>query len=220
MLPRQMKATFFTFAGPIMRINGAFYRRFRAPKVDVRAHLGPGRERYLPGWVNVDANKFTGECDVWADLRYPLPFNDSSLKCAYSHHVIEHLPNLDDHFREVFRCLEPGGVYRVGGPNGDSGIKKFLEGDHNWFSDYPLCRRSIGGRFETFIFCLGEHLTILTESYLLELLEDAGFTEINKRLPNTETGYATLFEDAMKKEFESTVDCPHTLLMEAVKPMG
>ena len=218
MLSRTIKASFFVVAGPFMRLNGLLYKSLRAPESGIRAHLGPGRKRYLPGWINVDANMFTGKCDVWSDLRYGLPFRDNSLTACYSHHMVEHLPEMRSHFAEVFRCLQPGGVYRVGGPNGDSAIQKFIEGDTSWFSHFPEDRRSIGGRFENFIFCGGEHLTILTESFLRELLEDAGFIDITLRRPIVDSGYPELFEDALEQEHESDTDCPHTLLLEAVKP--
>jgi predicted SAM-dependent methyltransferase len=220
MLSRIAKSAYYTCAGPLMRLNGAAYRTFRAPSGGaVRAHLGPGQKRYLPGWINVDANMFTGKCDVWADLRNPLPFKDGTVTAFYSHHVIEHLANLESHFAEVFRCLKPGGVYRVGGPNGDSAILKFAQGDNTWFGDWPDKRRSIGGRFENFVFCRAEHMTILTFSYLSELLENAGFAEIARRLPIKETGYPRLFSDAMLTEFEDDFEVPHTLLVEARKPL-
>jgi predicted SAM-dependent methyltransferase len=201
-----------------MHLNAVIYKTIRAPREKVRAHLGPGQKRYLSGWVNVDANMFTAKCDIWADLRYPLPFRDETAECIYSHHVIEHLPNLRSHFDEVYRCLEPGGVYRVGGPNGDAAIEKFIERDTSWFSDFPEKRRSIGGRFENFIFCKGERLTILTQSFLTELLKDAGFENVCLRRPMTDTGFPELFQDAIRLEHGSDMDCPHTLLLEAVKP--
>ena len=59
---------------------------------------------------------------MWADLNNKLPFHDNSVDAFYSHHMIEHLPDIQFHLREVYRCLKPEGVYRVGGPNGDSAI--------------------------------------------------------------------------------------------------
>ena len=112
MLSRPLKAAFYTLAGPLMRANGLCYRQFRAPRAGrVRVHLGPGVDKYLKGWINVDANAFTGRCDVWADLRYKLPFPDGSVDAFYSHHVIEHLPDLAFHWREIHRCLKPGGAF-------------------------------------------------------------------------------------------------------------
>jgi predicted SAM-dependent methyltransferase len=219
MLSRRMKETFYQLAGPAMAVNGAAYKAFRAPRSGlVRVQLGPGQKSYLPGWVNVDANMFTGKCDVWADLRNPLPFHDASIDGIYSHHVIEHLPNLRAHVRDVFRCLKPGGAYRVGGPNGDSAIAMFAAGRLEWFGDFPEKRRSLGGKFENFVFCRGEHLTILTESYLRELLDDAGFVDVRTCVPTRDTGYPELFNDCLPTEWESNFETPHTLLMEAAKP--
>ncbi len=219
MLSRRVKAAYYVSCAPLMWANGLIYRWTRAPRNGlIRVHLGPGQKNYLPNWINVDANMFTGRCDVWADLRDPLPFHDGSVSAFYSHHVIEHLPDLTQHFREVYRCLRPGGVYRVGGPNGDAAIAKFTENDSTWFGDYPVARKSIGGRFENFIFCSGEHVTILTQSFLGELLADAGFEKIRACLPVTESHHPSLFSECLDKEWESTFDCPHTLIVEAEKP--
>jgi len=218
MLSRNAKATFYAVAGPLMTINGLLYRYLRAPRDgSLRVHLGPGQKNYIAGWINVDANMFTGKCDVWADLRNPLPFHDSTLDAVYSHHVIEHLPNLQYHFNEVYRCLKPGGIYRVGGPNGDSAIAKFLDNDKDWFGDWPDKRESIGGRFENFIFCRQEHLTILTYSFMAELMREAGFAKISLCLPVKETSASEVFGECLLKEDETDYEMPHTLIMECVK---
>ena len=144
MIARKTKALFYAMAGPAMRLNGAFYRKFRAPRSGVvKVQLGPGREHYLDGWINLDANIFTKNCDVWTDFRNKLPFRDGSVDAFYSHHVIEHLPDglLLFHFREMFRCLKSGGVFRVGGPNGDEAIRQFHQGNRDWFGDFPDKRR-------------------------------------------------------------------------------
>jgi len=218
MISRKAKATFFATASPLMKINGIFYRYLRAPKRgELKVHLGPGQTNYIDGWVNVDANMFTGKCDVWADLRNPLPFHSETVDAMYSHHVVEHLPNIHFHFREVYRCLRPGGVYRVGGPNGDSAIAKFTENDAGWFSDFPDPRASIGGKLENFIFCRQEHLTILTYSFLEEMMTGAGFADLRLCAPVRETHYPDLFQECLLKEDESDFDTPHTLIIEGVK---
>lgn len=202
----------------MMKINTLAYRLFRAPKKGgLKIHLGPGQKNYIEGWVNVDANMFTGKCDLWADLRNPLPFHDETVDCFYSHHMIEHLPNIQDHFREVYRCLKPGGIYRVGVPNGDSAIAKFAENDKRWFPDFPDKRNSIGGRLDNFIFCRGEHLVILTFSFLEELLNISGFADATLCKPVKETGYPELFGPCLLKEHEDDFAMPHTLIIEAVK---
>jgi predicted SAM-dependent methyltransferase len=222
MMARRTKQMFYVLAGPLMRANGVLYRAMLSPRPGegiVRVQLGPGQKNYLPGWINVDANRFTGKCDVWADLRNPLPFRDETVDAFYSHHVIEHLPDLASHFAELFRCLKPGGIFRVGGPNGDSAMRKYLEGDADWFIEFPDRRTSLGGRFENFIFCRQEHLTILTYSWLEELASTAGFVEIRACRPGGETCHPDRFDPGvLAMEFETTPDCPHTLIVEGRKP--
>src|SRR5207244_7364207 len=124
----------------------------------------------------------------WANLMDPLPFRNNSVDVFYSHHVIEHLPDsfLPVHCQQLYRCLKPGGFVRIGGPNGDSAARKFIEEDYSWFSDFPDSRKSIGGRFANYILCRGEHLTILTFSYLQEVLSEAGFVNIQRCRPVTD----------------------------------
>jgi len=202
-----------------MAINKWLYRVFRNPnKTLLRVHLGPGQLNYLDDWVNIDANCITARRDLWMDLRATLPFSDHSVDAFYSHHVVEHLPDLDRHFRDVFRCLKPGGLYRVGGPNGDISIDRFLKGDSQWFSAFPDHRTSCGGRLDNYLMCRGEHVHLLTSSFLTELLTDAGFTEIQQCIPTQSTSNANLFSDCLKIEWESDLSAPHTLLLEAKKP--
>lgn len=219
MLSRNIKTAFYTIAGPMMKINGIIFRYTRAPrKGNLKVHLGPGQKNYIPEWVNVDANMFTAKCDVWADLRNPLPFHSETIDAIYSHHMVEHLPNIEQHFKDAYRCLKPGGAYRVGGPNGDSAIAKFIANDKQWFGDFPDKRSSIGGRLENFIFCRQEHLSILTYSYLEEVMSNAGFVDIRLCKPVKETNHPKLFQECLLKEHETDFDAPHTLIVEARKP--
>lgn len=224
MMSHDVKKAFYLFAGPLMRFNALLFLYFRQKNIikqseKIKLHLGPGQKKYMLGWINIDANMFTGKCDLWVDLRNSLPFHDATIDAAYSHHMIEHLPNLTAHFKDVFRCLKPGATYRVGGPNGDSAIKKFIENDKNWFISWPDDRSSIGGRFENFIFCKGEHLTILTYSFLEELMSDVGFINIRKCLPAKETYYPEFYGECLNIEEESDFEFPHTLIIEAEKPV-
>tara|TARA_B100000963_G_scaffold199242_1_gene173444 strand:+ start:3136 stop:3798 length:663 start_codon:yes stop_codon:yes gene_type:complete len=220
MLQRWKKNLFYNLASPLMRLNSIKYKYLNTIKKNnyVKIHLGPGKKNYIPGWINIDANMFSAKCDMWLDLRYKLPFQNSSVNYCYSHHMIEHLPNMKKHLEDIFRILKSGGVYRIGGPNGDSAIKKFIENDANWFSSFPDNRESIGGRFENFIFCRQEHLTILTFSFLNEILKKIGFTNIIKLLPAKETSNPDIFNDCLKFENENDFKVPHTLIIECQKP--
>lgn len=224
MISRQTRALFYKLMGIPMRINGAFYRTFRAPRKGiVKVHLGPGQLKYIEGWINVDANCFTAKCDIWADLRNKLPFPNLSVDAMYSHHMIEHLPNglLPFHFAEMYRCLKSGGSIRIAGPNGDSAIQKFIEGDCGWFGDWPDKRHSIGGRFANFLLCRNEHNSILTFSYLQELAQDAGFVNIVQCRPRFETKHPQWINSRVletEKEKPSR-EFPDTLVIECEKPI-
>ena len=114
--------------------------------------------------------------------------------------------------------LGPGTkAYLPGWTNIDMAIAKFIENDHDWFNDWPDKYDSIGGRFADFIFCRNEHLTILTQSLLVELATRSGFDEVKKHLPITGIDHAELFVDCMAKEHERTPEAPHTLLLEMQK---
>lgn len=221
MLSRRAKEAFYTLAGPIMKANGLRHRYLRhlrsGDNEKVKVHLGPGQRNYIDGWINIDANAFTGKCDIWADLRNPLPLPDMCADAVYSHHMVEHLPDIKFHFNEVFRILRPGGVYRVGGPNGDSAIRKFLEGDGDWFGNWPDHYESIGGRFVNFVFCRNEHLTLLTESFLQEIAQKSGFMRGTVMLPRQKTNRPELFDDCLDKEHEEDFAAPRTLILEFQK---
>jgi predicted SAM-dependent methyltransferase len=223
MMSRRAKATFYALMGPPMKLNGFVYRTLRAPRSGtIKVHLGPGKGKYFDGWVNVDANLFTAKIDLWADLRNRLPFRDATVDVFYSHHVIEHLPDasLPFHFSELFRCLKPGGFIRVAGPHGENAMRKFIEGDAEWFSNFPDKRESVGGRLANFILCRGEHLTILTPSYLKEIADAAGFQNVRTCQPTTQTYHPeSIGEALLKTEKESRPDFPSTLVIEADKPL-
>lgn len=204
-----------------MRFNAMRHRLLCSNTKRRFVQLGPGQGNYLENWINVDANFLTAKIDIWADISSKLPFRSESVEAFYSHHVIEHLPDckLPALFREIFRCLKPGGVFRIGGPNGDTAAERFLACDYGWFSDFPDKRRSVGGRFANFLLCRGEHLTILTASYLQELATNAGFDDLTVCKPCSDTKFPSIFDHrVLAKEWESTPVHPHTLLVEGRKP--
>jgi len=222
MISRKLKSAYYALLSKPMQFNAFFYRSFMAPtRGTAKVQLGPGQKNYLQGWINVDANLFTAKHDVWADIRHKLPFRNNSIDVFYSHHVIEHLPDvlLPYHFQEMFRCLKPNGIIRVGGPHGDNAAAKLIEGDAGWFPDWPDKRNSAGGRFVNFIFCRGEHLTILTFSYLSEIARQVGFRNVRLCKPAIETHHPCVIDMNILggKEWERTPDCPHTLIIEAEK---
>lgn len=222
MIPSISKRAYHLFLRYPMRVNGWLYKNFRCPQEGLKVHLGPGQGNYLEGWLNVDANFLTAKVDVWANIVDPLPFRDGSVDVFYSHHLIEHLPDshLPKHFNELFKALRPGGAIRIGAPHLGNACRKYIENHYDWFGDFPDKRNSMGGRFTNFIFCRGEHITALDESYLAEFAEQAGFVDIRFCIPQKETNLTEIGinEEVLSKEWESDFDCPHTVILEARKP--
>ena len=220
MISRNLKTLYYFLFSHLMLLNSKFYKIFKSPRSGlVKVHLGPGKKNYLDGWINADANIINAKIDVWIDLKHPLPFKDNTVDVFYSHHVIEHLPNIQKNFQEMYRCLKVNSFIRVGGPNGDMSIKKFLENDNKWFDNHMMGnRKSIGGRLDDFLLCKNEHLAILTKSYLTELASNAGFKNIKFCMPTKQTFHPKLIDQhVFDKEFEDDFENPHTLIMEAEK---
>lgn len=227
MLSRKAKAAYFGIMRIPMLLNGRFYRAVRAPRSSndsiVKVQLGPGQNNYIPGWINLDANCITAKCDVWANIQDTLPFQDASVDVFYSHHVIEHIPDkqLVRHFSDMHRCLKPGGLIRIGGPNGDMAIRKYLAEDREWFTSFPDHHESLGGKLKNFIFCRNEHLTILTPTYLKEIADLSGFESATFCTAGRSTTEPGLIDSkVLQQEAWSSPNEPHTIIVECRKATG
>jgi predicted SAM-dependent methyltransferase len=141
-------------------------------------HLGSGT-KYLPGFVNIDANP-RERLDIWLDVRCGLPYRDASVDSIYSTHMLEHLypDELDDLLRECFRVLKPGCGMRVVVPSLSSAIAAYCGNREKWFESWPRHYESIGGKFSNYVFCSGQHRTAFDFEYLAEVLGKAGFREV------------------------------------------
>lgn len=118
------------------------YPEKNRPKIPQYINIGAGKF-YHPYWHNVDTpNDYYADCQkgrlhIHYDLtsNQPLPFDDATIKVAYTSHVIEHINN--DHveylFREVYRCLQPGGVFRITCPDMDLEYDAFIRGDKDFW---------------------------------------------------------------------------------------
>ena len=64
-------------------------------------------------WTTVD---MTQKCDIYWDLRLPIPLSDNSVSKIYSSHLFEHLTHSQGQalFKESIRLLKPGGTFSIG----------------------------------------------------------------------------------------------------------
>jgi predicted SAM-dependent methyltransferase len=97
-----------------------------------------------PHWRNLDMpNTFYGPqqtIHISHDLtsHHPFPLKSESIEIFYCSHVIEHLSDASTErmFGEVFRCLRPGGTFRITCPDMASHYRALMRGD-TWFWKQP-----------------------------------------------------------------------------------
>jgi predicted SAM-dependent methyltransferase len=99
-------------------------KRFRGAH-GLRLNIGCG-PCGKPDWVNTDIDTFPGVNCFW-DCRKSLPFPDSSAKCIFTEHFVEHLDYCEEipyFLSECHRVLEPGRVITIIVPD----AQKYLQG--------------------------------------------------------------------------------------------
>jgi len=178
-------------------------------------HLGCG-PKYLSGFVNVDANPFQ-KTDLWLDVRCGLPFASESVDSIYATHMLEHFyhDELAALLSECFRVLKPGGGIRIIVPSLASAIHAFQQNRRDWFDDtFPRHFDSLGGRFSNFVFCDGQHRTAFDFTYLNEMLQKAGFREVEESAEGRSRLYGSTVPDFEPRDSR---ELPHSLYVEAFK---
>lgn len=181
----------------------------------IHVHLGCG-PKYLPGFVNVDANLFN-KIDLWLDVRNGLPFQSNSVNSIYSTHMLEHFypDELNLLLLECLRVLKPHGGIRLIVPNLESAIQAYSQRQSAWFDDsFPRHFDSLGGRFSNFVFCDGQHRTAFDFTHLDEVLRKAGFREVERSAEGKSRLYGG---NVPAYEPGDSRDQPHSLYVEAFK---
>jgi predicted SAM-dependent methyltransferase len=164
---------------PFVRANAWIQRRkFDSQPYEGFLHLGCG-QKHLEGFLNVDLN-IAARPDLWIDIRKTLPFPDESIIGAYTCHVLEHFVYEDAlaALRETYRVLKPSAGLRIVVPSLEKALDAYLKNDSAWFGDWPDSRKSIGGRFNNYLLCRDQHKLMFDFSLLEELLDQAGFHDL------------------------------------------
>ncbi len=178
-------------------------------------HIGCGG-KYLPGFVNIDANPRL-RLDMWLDVRNGLPFRDNSVDSIYSTHMMEHFypDELQRVLRECHRVLRPEGGMRIIVPSLGSALKAYTQRRLEWFpAQFPRHFDTLGGRFQNFIFCDGQHRTAFDFEGIQELLGRAGFAAVEE----CGEGFSELYGERVPAyDPRDTRDLPHSLYVEAFK---
>lgn len=136
-------------------------------------------------------------------LEYGLPFDDSSVDCVYSSHVLEHCYREDAQATliEAHRVLKSGGWIRVAVPDLEHAIDLYRTGKKEQALEYFFAQSRAGSS--------ERHQYMYDFELLRDLLKTAGFIEISRRT----------FREGVVSDIEILDNRPEeTLFVEARKP--
>jgi predicted SAM-dependent methyltransferase len=173
--------------------------------------------KYIEGMINVDGNLFRKK-DLWLDVTLGLPFPGGSIRGIYASHVMEHfrIDAVRKLFSEFHRVIKPGGTLRIVVPSLEYAISAFTAEDIGRLPEWPHKFTSIGGRFNNFLLCANQHLSMFDWSFLRELLREAGFTTVSREEP-----FVSRCFTRQQLRFESDPSLlEKSLYVEAVKSNG
>jgi predicted SAM-dependent methyltransferase len=144
-----------------------------------RLHIG-GRGP-APGWELMNAREGEG-VDHVGNANDLSRFADNSLDVIYSSHVLEHLDyqnEIASTLKDWLRALKPGGLVQISVP--DLAVLARLIGDSRLdkAQRFQVMRMLFGGHTHAFDY----HQTGLTEEFLSDFLQQAGFVQIERVRP-------------------------------------
>lgn len=97
----------------------------------MKLNLGSGKN-LKEGYINVDL--FVEDAEVQHDLNeYPYPFEDNSVDFILASHIVEHLKEPMDFFKEIQRILKNGGLAEIVCPHVDATGGAFGAIDHRHY---------------------------------------------------------------------------------------
>jgi predicted SAM-dependent methyltransferase len=163
-------------------------RRFIGRQKGVLANIGCGPFG-RDGWVNLDLFPAPG-VTLRCDCRWRFPFGDGAVRGIHVEHYFEHLEPTAERPRflaECRRCLEPGGILRIGVPDMHKYVESYLAPGWGMLNELgcggELPQSCFGTKMEALnhVFVQeGEHYGGFDEEYLRRTLERAGFSDIQR----------------------------------------
>ena len=141
---------------------------------------GPGHGE----WTTVDMTK---ECDIFWDLRNPIPLPANSVTKLYSSHLFEHLTYQQGQklLQESMRLLKPGGTFSICVPNARMYIEGYLglrELPEDCFGYLPAFNATTSIDAINYVaYMSGEHKYMFDQENLLHILSTAGLINVTER---------------------------------------
>ena len=105
-----------------------YFKNNSEPKL----HIGCG-SHLKEGWLNAD--KFNANADIYLNALRRMPFKANTFKFIHMEHLLEHIPTdrVPFFLSECLRILKPGGCIRIIVPDLDIYVKKYYEGEKEFF---------------------------------------------------------------------------------------
>ena len=163
--------------------------KIAAARASGRLILNIGCEHFVdPHCVNVGARELPG-VDMIADAG-ALPFEEATVDEISSRHFVQHFPEQDFKHRLLphwLSVLKPGGRFRVVTPDGEAMLAAITQGSYSFqeFRDVVFGRQNCGGDF---------HYNLFTPESLRQLMEDAGFEQVEIPVRGRRNGRCFEFE--------------------------
>jgi predicted SAM-dependent methyltransferase len=214
MRSQQLKDLYYASFARLSVLSYCWHRTFhRGNSSPQYLNIGCG-PKYVEGMLNIDGNIFQKK-DLWLDVTLGLPFPDKSVSGVYASHILEHFDayHAQRLLSEFYRILKPGGAVRLIVPSLEYAIRAYEKGDIEKLPAWPDTCHSIGGRFNNFMLCKNQHLTLFDFTFLEELSKEAGFTRIFREQPHSSQHFAA---DHMRFESDPSLK-EVSLYVEAVK---
>jgi predicted SAM-dependent methyltransferase len=172
---------------------------------DILLELGAGYRKGANGWTTID---ICPNCDIYCDLRLPLPFPANSITKIYSSHVLEHFdhPDLMKLLAECHRILKPHGMFSVCVPDASIYIKGYVSVEEFTPQNVYKPAFCINTRidFVNYIAYMGgHHRYMFDRENLLAILRKAGFKDVRARqfesaIDKVERDWESIYAEAEK----------------------
>lgn len=156
--------------------------------------IGAGT-RIHPLWHGIDNPRTDYGKSNWSDIRLdltagePWPIASGSVDLAYTSHTIEHLNDRfnAEMFRETFRVLRPGGLFRLACPNIDLYAEAYERGDEHFLRhDLGKNQKLHVTAEQIFLDTFAGPLSVFHRENDVPKVGDGEFRELHRKLNRTE----------------------------------
>ncbi len=173
---------------------------------EIKLELGAGK-RKMQGWTTIDMED---SCDIFLDLRSPIPFPDNSVDTIYSSHLLEHFyySDLVDFLAECYRILKKDGSFKVAVPNAKIYLDAYLnkaELDIDYYFRYkPAFNYNSKIDYVNYIAYMNRgHHYMFDEENLPIILANTGFSKVRLRefepsLDKEKRHYESIYAEGIK----------------------